>query len=163
MTRLESTIEQICTARRYTLQLIEHVDPSDWFQMPREGVTHVAWQMGHLAVAEFGLSGRCIEASRRDRIAEKFRELFGQGSVPDPDAGKYPGPAEIRSECERVHQQTIACLEQLPDEILDQPSSPQHPMFSTRLGALVWLAQHEFSHAGQIGLLRRLLGNEALW
>ena len=30
-------------------------------------------------------------------------------------------------------------------------------------GALIWLAQHEFSHAGQIGLLRRLLGNDALW
>ena len=81
MTRLESTIEQICTARRYTLQLIEHVDPSDWFQMPREGVTHVAWQMGHLAVAEFGLSGRCIEAAEIE-LPRSFGSCLAKGPFP---------------------------------------------------------------------------------
>jgi len=163
MTRLEAAMEQICTARKYSLQLIQHIDPADWFRMPGGEVTHVAWQVGHLAVAQFGLSARCIEAGSRQGIAEDFPRLFGKGSVPVSDPGKYPTPAEIQNECDRVHQQTMTCLEQLPEDILDQPSTPEHPMFHTRLGALIWLAQHEFSHAGQIGLLRRLMGNDALW
>jgi len=163
MTRLEAVIDQICAARRYSLQLIEHVDPADWFRMPAGGVTHVAWQVGHLAVAQFGLSGRCIDPGARDGMHQDFSRLFGKGSVPVSDAGMYPTPAELHAELGRIHQQTIDCLQQLPEEILDEQSSPQHPMFSTRLGALIWLAQHEFSHAGQIGLLRRLLGHDALW
>jgi uncharacterized damage-inducible protein DinB len=33
----------------------------------------------------------------------------------------------------------------------------------TKRASLLWCAQHELVHAGQIGLLRRLLGYPPLW
>ena len=95
-------------------------------------------------------------------ISDEYLSLFGKGSVPEPDPGRYPDPEELRRVLNRVHEHTLSELADLPDTILDEPSEPRHPMFRTKLGALGWCAQHEFLHAGQIGLLRRLLGSEPL-
>jgi uncharacterized damage-inducible protein DinB len=49
------------------------------------------------------------------------------------------------------------------DGLADQPiEPPEHPMFKRKLDAMIFSAQHEFIHAGQIALLRRLLGHDAL-
>ena len=53
--RLEIAIKHIEFARSYTLGLIEGLDDDDWFRQATEGVTHIAWQVGHLAMAEYGL------------------------------------------------------------------------------------------------------------
>ena len=55
---LETPLRQIQDAREYTLSLIEDLEPDDWFRMPAEGVTHIAWQAGHIAMAQFRL---CLE------------------------------------------------------------------------------------------------------
>ena len=54
-TRLEIARGQIVTARQYTESLLADIDPGDWFQQPAEVATHVAWQVGHLAMAQYGL------------------------------------------------------------------------------------------------------------
>jgi uncharacterized damage-inducible protein DinB len=38
-----------------------------------------------------------------------------------------------------------------------------HALVRTKYQALAWCAQHEVVHAGQIGLLRRLLGHPPVW
>ena len=38
-----------------------------------------------------------------------------------------------------------------------------HSLFETKMGALYWSARHEMLHAGQIGLLKRLVGIPAAW
>ena len=88
--------------------------------------------------------------------------MFGKGSTPQADTGIYPDAAEIRALFDRVHRQAIDELSRLSDAVLDEPVENPHPMFSTKLGALLFCAPHEMLHAGQIGLLRRLMGNEPL-
>src|SRR4051812_39089324 len=56
MSDLQTALDQIAFARRYTLGLLESIDPADWFRMPPGGVTHVAWQVGHLAFAQYRLA-----------------------------------------------------------------------------------------------------------
>jgi hypothetical protein len=47
---------------------------------------------------------------------------------------------------------------------IDRPRGGEpHPLVKTKLWALLWCAQHESVHAGQIGLLRRQLGYSPLW
>jgi hypothetical protein len=53
-------------------------------------------------------------------------------------------------------------LARLPGGVLDETVDNPHPMFSTKLGALMFCPFHEMLHAGQIGLLRRLFGNAPL-
>jgi uncharacterized damage-inducible protein DinB len=46
---------------------------------------------------------------------------------------------------------------------VDQPVLKPHPLVKTNLWALLWCAQHEAVHAGQIELLRRQLGYAPVW
>jgi hypothetical protein len=165
MTRLELVTGQIKAARKYTEILIDAMEPGDWFRQPSEGVTHLAWQVGHLAIAQYRLALQRVRGTRAgdgNLIPEEYLKLFGKGSVPVADAGKYPSPEEIRGVFDGVHRQVLRELAELPEEVLDEPTEGQHPMFHTKCGALEWSAEHEFLHAGQIGLLRRLFGSAPL-
>ena len=72
-------------------------------------------------------------------------------------------PQELRAVLDRVHVEALKLLPTLTEAELDQPVDKPPPVFTTKLGALLWCAQHEMPHAGQIGLLRRLFGKPPLW
>ena len=96
-------------------------------------------------------------------ITHDFRGLFGKGSTPSSDPANYPSPDQIRAVFDRVHQHVTDEIAAISDETLNGPiEEPAHRMFTTNLGALEWCACHEFIHAGQIALLRRLFGAEPL-
>lgn len=164
MSRMQPIIDEFRRTRLYTDELIKGFEESDWFRMPSEGVTHLAWQVGHLAVAQYALALKRVRGERSedaDLIPERYFQLFGKGSRPEADASKYPSAEEIRSVFRGVHKQTIHELSGFSEDVLDEPSDP-HPMFRTKGGALKFCPQHEMMHAGQIGLLRRLLGYDPL-
>jgi len=48
MSRLQLAIEQIVFARNYTIWLLDQTPVTEWFRQPPGGVSHVAWQVGHL-------------------------------------------------------------------------------------------------------------------
>jgi hypothetical protein len=166
MSRVQQALEQMAFSRRYSLRLIEATNPADWFRQPAEGVTHLAWQVGHLATAQYRL---CLDRVRGRRpgdervIPEDFVLLYGKDSTANPDPAQNPKPAEIRDVLDRVYQQVMAELPTYGDEDLDVPNVKPHPYFATKLGGLEWCARHELVHAGQIALLRRLLGSKPLW
>ena len=64
MSRLQSAIDMICKVRSYTENLLDNTVPDDWFRRPGEGLTHIAWQVGHLAVVEYLM---CINTSQSSR------------------------------------------------------------------------------------------------
>jgi hypothetical protein len=164
--RLQLAIEQIVFARNYTIRLLDETPAADWLRQPPGGVTHVAWQVGHLAFAEYRLALWRIRGQQPQDDAlfsPEFVRLFGANSVPDPDPAKHPAPAEIRAVLDRVHEQVLSELPSLDEADLDQPVPHPHPYAKTKLLALLWCAHHEMLHAGQIGLLRRLLGYPPLW
>jgi uncharacterized damage-inducible protein DinB len=98
-----------------------------------------------------------------DVISEDFLRLFARESVPQADPAKYPKQAEIRAIFDRVHEQVLRELRDLDENELDKPVLKPHSLAKTKLWALLWCAQHEMLHAGQIGLLRRQLGYSPLW
>ena len=166
MSQLEFALNQIRKARAYTKDLMSHVDDTDWFRQPSEGVTHVAWQAGHLAVAQYGLALKRVRGEKPEDeqlVPADFREQFGKGSVPDSDPAACPSPEDIRAVLDWVHEQVLVEIGALPEESLGQPAGdPPSPMFKTKLDAVHFCAQHEFMHGGQIALLRRLFGAEPL-
>jgi DinB superfamily len=166
MSRLQLAVEQISFARNYTIRLLDQTPAADWFRQPRAGVTHIAWQVGHLAMAEYRLALIRIRDARpedAELISEDFIRVFGAGSVPEADPAKYPSQAAIRAVLDRVHEQALSELGSLDDSELDKPVLKPHPLAKTKLWALLWCAQHEMVHAGQIGLLRRQLGHPPIW
>jgi hypothetical protein len=164
--QLSLAIEQIVFARDYTVRLLDQTEVADWFRLPPGGITHIGWQVGHLAMAEYRLALERIRGPKpedADLISEAFLLLFARRSVPAMEPGKYPSPVEIRAVLDRVHAQALRELKELDENELEQPVLKSHPLVKTKLWSLVWCAQHEAVHAGQIGLLRRLLGDAPLW
>src|SRR5262245_11166423 len=124
MSRLQLALEQIAGVRQYTLSLLDEVNESDWFRMPPGGISHIGWQVGHLTIAEYRVVLVRTRGSRPEDAAlvpDSFGPLFGRQSVPDPDATKYPPPAELRAVFERVHRQVLQEVPILPEHDLDAP------------------------------------------
>lgn len=168
MMRLQSALVQLNLTRHYTLGLLGDIPEDKWFWMPH-GVTHVAWQVGHIAMAEYNLTLARIRGTLpTDRALfpiDNFAELFGRTSIPKADAASYPAPSALRETLTRIHAQTQKELPTLADDDLNLPSAlaKPHPIVTTKLSSLLWCAQHEMIHAGQIGLLRRIMGTEPKW
>ncbi len=159
--RLEIAIKQIDFARRYTLGLLEDVRDADWFRQPEPGITHLAWQIGHLAMAEYGLCLFRIRGRQpldTELMSSRFRKQFSRGSTPDPDPENNPAPSEILAVLERVHQQAMQEMPGYSEEQLSQSVDEPYAVYANNLGAILFCAHHEMLHAGQIGLLRRYLG-----
>src|SRR6516165_4139830 len=113
VSRLQLAVEQILFARNYTNRLLDQTPATEWFRQPPGGVSHVAWQVGHLAFAEYRMALERIRGPQpqdADLIAEEFLRLFGRDSVPNADPAHYPGRAEIRAVFDRVHEQTLSEL-----------------------------------------------------
>ena len=159
--RLDTAIRLIESARAYSLSLIDDIDDADWFVMPAGCPTHVAWQAGHLAMAEYALTLvriRGKEPTDAAFIDNAFVRTFKKGSSPAPSAHLYPAPAEIRVRLHAVHTQALAEMPHYAQKLLDEPLPEPHFGYATKLGSLYFCAAHEMLHAGQIGVLRRLLG-----
>lgn len=162
---LAFAIERIDQARNYSLALLDDIDEADWFVMPGGCGTHVAWQAGHLAMAQYALAlmrVRDAQPGDRDIMSRDFRRQFSKGTKPADITPEHHSVAEIRRVLSAVHRQVMKELPALDEQVLAEPLAQPHQMFATKLAALHFCADHEMLHAGQIGLLRRLLGKDPL-
>jgi hypothetical protein len=162
--RLQFAIAQIEFARKYTIGLLDQTPAADWFRLPAGGVSHVGWQVGHIAFSEYRLALWRIRGAQPEDdclFTPAFKRLFGANSV--PQANTAYASEEVRSVLDRVHAQVLLELPRLDETELDQPVPHPHPYVKTKLLALLWCAHHEMLHAGQIGLLRRHLGYPPMW
>lgn len=156
---------QIEFARQYTQVLLDTIPDDRWTEMPGGAKTHVAWQAAHLAVSQYAL---CIfrqrgpEPEDRDFLPGDWLKRFGKGSTPDADPEANPLPEEIRQVMHTVQETALRELAAYPPEHFEEDAPEPFAVYSTRLGALLFCPQHEMMHAGQIGLLRRLLNLEPL-
>ncbi len=166
MTRLQLARAQMTFARDYTLRILDKTPADDWFRQPPGGITHIAWQVGHIAMAEYRLVLERLRGRRPEDtglISEEFLGLFGKGSEPQADPVRYPHVAAIRTVFDRVHDQAMLETENLPEVDLDRPLLKPHSLIQTRLQALFYCPNHKMIHAGQIALIRRFLGFAPTW
>lgn len=160
---LSLALQQIEFARGYMSSLLADIDEADWFRQPESCPTHIAWQVGHLAMAEYGL---CLYRQRgrepidREIMPGDFRKQFSRGTMPDPDPAHHLPPAEIRATLDRVHAQFLLESATFTADHLKEPVDMPYAAEPTKLGCLYFCSHHEMIHAGQIGIIRRLLGKQ---
>ena len=166
----ERILHHLERTRVLTLQMIERVPHDRWFEMPT-GITHVAWNVGHIATAEYFLGLVLVRGAKEDDagiIDGNYGELFGYGSEPNADPDLYPSPDELMHTLDAVHRQLLLETGAMPSEALEEPCRfdevwfDHHPFFKEKGGALECVAFHEHIHIGTLGLLRRELGSNPI-
>jgi hypothetical protein len=163
---LAAAIAQINAARQYTLGLLADLPADAWFFMPTPAVTHIAWQVGHISIAQYRLGVAFLREPKPEDAAwfpANYRELFGRESTPQADPLRYPTPEEILANLESIHRHVMAEISSFTAADLARPVLQPHRIVKTALEALFWCSRHESIHAGQIALLRRLHGLSPQW
>ena len=157
----EVVLRQIEFAHGYLESLIADFSDDEWFAMPAGAPTHLAWQIGHVAMAEYGL---CLFRVRGrqpvdlDLMPSAVRKMYSKGSTPDPSPEKNVSPAALRETMAKILHQIQVELPTFTAEQLAEPAEMPYAVEATKMGGLYLCPLHIMIHAGQIGLLRRLLG-----
>lgn len=126
---------------------------------PRPAGNCPNWVMGHLLQVyneALGLLGQepVMEAAALERYA--------RGAPPIRDAAEAREFGELLGAWEEAVARIDAGLAELDPEMLDQPApaSPENNPEETIRTLLSTILFHQTYHAGQLGLLRRLVGRE---
>jgi hypothetical protein len=160
-TAAELARQQIQAAREYTLTLLEDVDDEFWTIQVPGYPSHIAWQVGHLAMAEYALTVLRIrgkEPEDQEVISNTFFKTFKKGSAPVASEVQQPDVAEIRRVFTNVHAMAMDAIPTYGEELLAESLPAPYMVHPNKLGSLLMCSAHEMLHAGQIGLLRRALG-----
>ncbi|TWT80895.1 DinB superfamily protein [Planctomycetes bacterium CA13] len=158
---LRGAIGQIQFARNYTLELLENTPRDLWFTIPEGLPTHIAWQVGHLTVSQYGLLMFRIRGRQPDDldlIPSRFRKAYGRESAPNADPSSQPSPDELLERFAKVHADSLQVLSEVEPSALLEPIDMPYAAFPNKLGAVLFCPIHEGIHAGQLGVLRRAHG-----
>jgi hypothetical protein len=167
MTQGELLAEQLQGSREWTLKLLADIKGEEWTYQPGRGLAHPLWICGHLAASQDLLVFvRCLK--RPATLDTGFTSHFGIGG-PVLAAGEhpFPSPQAVLETMHQMHERTLTAVRGMSDELLNEPAfaadgkSP-HPHYRDKRGAVVHCGRHEAFHAGQLALIRRLLGKAFL-
>ncbi len=157
--------QQLDDARDWTRKLLADVREADWGFQPQPGLAHPLWICGHLAVSQNVLVHvRCLGVSvLPDAFAAKF--TMG-GPIKSLREWDYPSAEETRRVFDELHDRTLTAIGGMSDALLGEPAygkdGAPHPHYRDKCGAVTHTARHEAFHAGQLALIRRLLGKTFL-
>ncbi|HEV7280471.1 MAG TPA: DinB family protein [Pirellulaceae bacterium] len=166
MNELDLALREIRRSRDYAEEMIADIEPEAWFVMPPGGVSTIAWQVGHLAMAEYRLCLhrlRGIRDSDEELISSDFLARFGVGSVPVAGEEAHPTRNELLATFRRVHVQALEELADFPPDRWGEPPEKPHRLYDRKIDGLWWRVRHEMLHVGQLALLRRQLGSHWRW
>lgn len=120
-------------------------------------VNHLKWLAGHVTNVRLGLLK--MVGLPEDNSLEEF---FAHGSKIN-DSINYPSLETIVAKWNEVTSKIENALSSVPEAILASDSPVNVPFGDkTTKGFLAFLMHHEAYHIGQMGILRKYLGNEAM-
>lgn len=166
MNLLDHLKNEMVLTRRYTCELLERIDHDHWFTRPAGLQTHIAWQVGHLAMAQFRLCVfyiRPVTDADKAVISDAFIAHFRKGTTPTPEPADYPSVEQILRTFHDVHAYILGQWNDYAAMDLQADFHPPHRVAKRKIDMLSWVSRHEMLHAGQIGLISRQLGYASIW
>jgi hypothetical protein len=137
---------------------------ADLLVRPAPTANHIAWQLGHLVVAEPRLVKMAFPEAVYPELPAGFAERHTkEASHIDPPQG-FATKAEYLDLFGKMRGSTLALLERLSEADLDRPTKgPITPFAPTGGPLLLLVANHVLMHAGQFTVVRRKLGKSILF
>ncbi len=146
----------------WTMGLIDDMKDAPLTQPTSKGGNHPLWVLGHIVRSESDLLDGFI-LGKPNRFPEL--ENCSMGIAPTTNADDYPSMDELLGKFEQIRSATLAHLDTLSDDDLDQKSHASEefgPPFATVGACFAAMATHMAFHTGQVADARKALGREPL-
>ncbi len=123
-----------------------------------DDINHIKWVAGHLLNTRLTSINKIAGGQPDDSYAAQF----GRGVALDANA-VYPPITEITDKWKAASGAISEGITQIPEDVLNAPSPAKAPIADDSIrGLLSFLVSHEAYHIGQLSLLRKLVGKEAM-
>jgi hypothetical protein len=136
---------------------------ADLLVRPVPGANHIAWQVGHLILAE-RMFGKTVPHAVYPELPAGFADQHGKATATiDPPKG-FGTKNDYLSLFNQAREVTVAAVGNLSEADLDKPTEGNIAKFAPTLGAVLLLtSNHTMMHAGQFSVVRRKLGKPVLF
>lgn len=157
---VESTLRMADTVMH---GLLGDLSDEDLLVRPVDGANHIAWQLGHLASAEYFLISQ-VSAQVQMAIPADWPEKYSKEAATNDDPAYFDTKAAYLKALGAQRQATLDVLKELPPEQLGEPGPESLKMVVQTVGELfLFQAHHQLMHAGQFTCVRRKLGKPILF
>ncbi len=121
-------------------------------------INNIKWLAGHLVWGQTGLA-RMGSVKMEIKWIDHYNTQIP--APPGPEIA-IPGLEEIKNAWNQYSSSICEGLKKLTDEMMDSPMEFPMPAFRTIGGLWAFINHHQAYTIGQIGILRRALGKDAM-
>lgn len=142
---------------------LEDLSDDDLLVRPLAGANHIAWQLGHLISAEHKLIEAVCPGSM-PALPDGFADKYTSETAESDNPADFLGKNDYLKLADEQRVGTLAALEKMNDQDLDQPSPESLQRLGPTVAAIFSMQPtHWTMHAGQWVVIRRKLGRPALF
>jgi hypothetical protein len=141
---------------------VQDLNDSDLMLRAVPGMNHMAWQLGHLISS----SSQMLAGIGQPDVAlpAGFAEAHSKEAATCDDPKKFATKAVYMDLTEKVKAATLAAIEAVPENKLEDPSPEEMRDYApTTAAVLTLLGTHWLMHSGQFIAVRRKLGKPAIF
>jgi hypothetical protein len=150
------------TANMISTSYLGDLTDAEMMHRPVPGCNHIKWQVGHLIASENQMINQCVPGALPD-LPAGFADKYTKETAASDNADDFDSKDELMRLYEQQRSATLAALENLSDEDLDQESPESIRGYAPNFGtAFLMQDAHWLMHAGQWAVIRRQLGREPL-
>ena len=143
-----------------SLMYLDDLSDQELMQRPGAGCNHINWQVGHLIVAEHGMTEQVAPGSM-PALPAGFAEKYTKETAGSDDPKAFVSKAELLQVHKDQRAAMLAALDKQSDADLDKPTGVD---YASTVGAMFSLhGSHWLMHAGQWAVVRRQLGRPPIF
>jgi hypothetical protein len=142
--------------------VLADLSDQDLLVRPVPGANHIAWQLGHLILAEQMMQKSL--GGTPPPLPAGFADQHGKPmATVDPPKG-FATKEQYTKLLNENREATLAIVDKMPEADLDKPVEGRMAQIVPTLGAMAMFpASHALMHMGQFSVVRRKLGKPILF
>lgn len=164
MSAIKTISKQFDLHTRLFNNVLEGISDNQGSERLNDQVNHLQWIAGHLTNSRYNFAPMLGVNSKFPYV-----DLYTDATKPPPNnkpldtSAKYPSLTEIKKYWNDLAAPFIASVSNMSDEQLSSPIPFAVPIGGNSvLDLIAFLASHESYHIGQMGILRKYLGKDAM-
>lgn len=155
---IKSIIAQYDLQTSWLINALQNISDEESNIQFAENLNPIKWVAGHLTDARMTIFG----IVSGNPINENYKKHFGKGTSNKLD-DTYPTIEQIKVDWLYISYELKNILQNLSEEkLLSKPPFQTSIPDETLLGLIAYFAIHESFHIGQISVLRKLIGKQAM-